>query len=128
VTTFCSFFPIIESFFPVLPKSHLAFVVKVSQLILSGRTAKISSLAQEVNALSLIHRQSKLPVTIIHGKITHSFWILELNSLACPRQMLLVGTQDRFPAESTCPFFDLRAVLIIATMADRLATAWKIRV
>ena len=81
MTAFCGFLKILDPFFAVLFKTHLAFVMKDSELILSIRKAKTSGLAQEVNALGLIHRKSKLPKTRMQCHETQSFWILALDSL-----------------------------------------------
>ena len=76
VAAFCSFLRILDCFFLVHLKAHLAKFVEDSKLVLRLWTAKISRLAKEVNALALIHRQSKVPIAMIQCHIAQSNWIL----------------------------------------------------
>ena len=69
VAAFCSFLIIFARFFLVLFKAHLAIVVKVSELALSRQKAKNGRLAKELDAPGLIHRNSKVSITIIHCHI-----------------------------------------------------------
>ena len=86
VASFCSFLPVLERFFLVLFKTHLAIVVIASECMLSTWKAKVRRLAQEVNALGLIHWKFKPPLTIMHCHVHQSIWIPELNSFVKPRQ------------------------------------------
>ena len=69
VTTFCAFLPILEPYFLILFKTHLAVVVKVSELVMSNWIAKTGTLTKEVNALGLIHRQPMPPIAMLQRNI-----------------------------------------------------------
>ena len=58
VTAFCSLFPVKLSHVIILVEARSAVVVRISELKLSSRTAKISGLAKEIKAPGLIHRQA----------------------------------------------------------------------
>jgi hypothetical protein len=128
IAAFCSFLPILDRFLFVLFEAHLADAVKVSELAQSGTTAKIGSLAKEVNALCLIHRQSSLPIAVSQCQIDHGFWILLRDSLAYLRQNLFRRLRQRSSAKRTRTRDSvLHLVLVVATTTNNLAAARTVR-
>ena len=82
MAAFCSFLIIFLRYFLALLKAHIASVVIDSKMVQSGRKAKISGLAKKLDALCLIHRQSKVPKPMVQCHGEQSLWILEIDSLA----------------------------------------------